>query len=102
MNKIVITFCSAFIILTAFVTPDMSGIHGTISPADGAKKVWALKGRDTVSVVPSLGTFTLQVKPGNWRLLIEAVKPYKDAVVMNIIVEEGRYADAGEIKLVTD
>lgn len=102
MKKIALVLFTAFIITTAFVAHKVSGIHGTISPADAAKKVWAVSGRDTVSITPSSGTFSLEVKPGNWKLLIEAVKPYKDAVVTNIIVEEGRYTDAGEIKLVSD
>ena len=99
MKKIAITVCMALVILTAFVVTKTSGIHGTVSPADGAKKIWALSGRDTVSALPSSGTFTLNVRPGNWQLIIEAAKPYKDAVVRNIIVEDGRYTDAGEITL---
>ncbi|MEI9959367.1 MAG: hypothetical protein WDM90_24310 [Ferruginibacter sp.] len=46
-----------------------------------------------------LANFSVDIKPGNCRLHIEATNGYKDAVVNNIIVEEGNYADAGEIKL---
>jgi len=101
MKKIAITAGAVCIILTAFITRT-SGIHGTVSPADGAKKVWALRGRDTVTAMPFAGTFTLNVKPGNWQLQVEAIKPYKDVVIKNIIVEEGRYTDAGEVKLSKD
>jgi hypothetical protein len=104
MKRIFFAAGIAFTLLSAFIIPATSGIHGTISPADAAKKVWAVSttGKDTVSVVPSSGAFSLDLKPGTWKILVEAAKPYKDAVVSNIIVEEGRYSDAGEIKLTSD
>jgi hypothetical protein len=104
MKKIAITLCAAFIIMTAFVAHNhfMSGIRGTISPPDGAKKIWAISGRDTASIISSTGNFSLDLKPGNWKLYIEAAKPYKDFVIPNILVEQDRYYDAGEIKLTKD
>jgi hypothetical protein len=102
MKKIAIILVAVLIIITAFISHKsytVSGIQGTISPADGGKKVWAYSGKDTVSVIPSSTAFSIDVKPGTWTLYVEAVKPYKDATVSNIIVEEGRYTDAGEIKL---
>jgi len=99
MKKNAIAACLVIIMLVSFVVSGTSGIHGAVSPADAAKKVWAYSGKDTVTAMISSGTFTLNVKPGNWQLFIEAVKPYKDAVIRNIIVEEGRYTDAGEVKL---
>ena len=102
MKKLTLLIFTLSIIATSFMLAGVSGIHGTINPADGAKKIWAINGRDTVSIVPSSVTFSLNVKPGNWMLLIEAVKPYKDVMIRNIIVEDGRYTNAGEIKLVTN
>jgi uncharacterized membrane protein len=104
MKKILFIAGIAFLLLSAFIIPGTSGIHGTISPADAAKKVWAVSttGTDTVSIVPSSGAFSLDVKPGTWKILVEAAKPYKDAVVSNITVEEGKYTDAGEVKLTSD
>ena len=102
MKKIFIILCITFVAMAAFIVPaKLSGIHGTISPADGGKKVWAIgtSGTDTVSVVPSSGAFSLEVKPGTWKIIVEAAKPYKDATISNITVEEGKYTDAGEIKL---
>jgi len=103
MKKIVITLCvafAAFIALSAFTNLAGTSIHGTITPADGAKKVWAVNGTDSVSVTPVSGNFSLDVKPGTWKLKVEAASPYKDAVVENIVVTEGQSADAGDIKLV--
>ncbi len=92
---------AAFMVLSAFVprTTVMSGIHGTVTPAEGAKKVWAISGTDTASIIPVAGNFALDVKPGTWKITVEAAAPYKNAVVEGILVEEGKSADAGEIKL---
>jgi len=108
MKKIVIIAITVLIIFTAFINHKsykaVSGIQGTISPADGAKKVWAfnISGKDTVSVIPSSSGFSIDVKPGTWNLYVEANKPYKDATVSNITVDNGKYTDAGEIKLLSD
>ena len=104
MKKIAITLFTAFaafMVLSAFVarTNVASGIHGTVTPAEGAKKVWAINGTDSASTVPVGGNFSLDVKPGTWSLKVEAAAPYKDATVESIVVEEGKSADAGEIKL---
>ena len=107
MKKIAIIAIAVLIILTAFINHKSytaSGIQGTISPADGAKKIWAfnISGKDTVSVIPSSTAFSIDVKPGTWNLYVEANRPYKDATVSNIIVDNGKYTDAGEIKLLSD
>lgn len=101
MKKIALTLCAGFIAMCAFISPDRvkSGIYGSIDPPDGAKKVWAINGTDSVSTVPLTGKFFLEVKPGTWKLIVEAVAPLKNAVVENILVQEGESADAGVIKL---
>lgn len=101
MKKLSIAVCTAFIGLSAFVIPGniAISIHGTITPAEGAKKVWAISGTDSVFAVPSSGTFSFDVKPGTWKIKVEASAPYKNVVVENIIVEDGKSVDAGEIKL---
>ncbi|MGC4103574.1 hypothetical protein [Ferruginibacter sp.] len=109
MKKIAILIYTALIIIMSIVVMSgfvnhpktASGIHGIISPADAASKVWAVNGKDSVGVAPSSGNFSVDVKPGNWKLHVEAGKGYKDAFVENVVVEEGSYTDAGEIKLVT-
>lgn len=100
MKKIAIIVCASFIILTAFADDYfMSGVRGTVSPPDGVKKIWAISGADTVSIAAPSGSFSLDLKPGNWKLYIEAAKPYKDFAWPNIVVEKDRYYDVGEIKL---
>ncbi len=105
MKKTAIILSTLFVVFAAFILHPsniMSGIQGTINPADGAKKIWAFSGKDTISVIPSSSGFSMDVKPGTWNIYVEAVKPYKDTTVSNITVEEGRYTDAGEIKLLSD
>ena len=105
MKKIALIAVAVLVLLTAFINNKsytVSGIQGTINPADGAKKIWAISGKDTVSVIPSSGGFSIDVKPGTWNVYVEANKPYKDATVSNVIVDAGKYTDAGEIKLLSD
>ncbi|MGG9962293.1 hypothetical protein [Ferruginibacter sp. SUN106] len=110
MKKFIIIVFSAFVLISAcmiissftILQNETSGIHGTIKPADMVKKVWAISDKDTVSIVPSAGAFSLDVKPANWKLYVEAIKPYKDVTVTNIIVEAAKYTDVGEIKLTSD
>jgi hypothetical protein len=105
MKRIVIIICTiVFVALSAFVwnhkkTTSASGIHGIISPADGSKKIWAVNGKDSVATAAVSGNFSIDVKPGTWKLHVEAVSGLKDAYIDNIAVEEGSYADVGEIKL---
>lgn len=75
------------------------GIHGTIEPADAANKIWAISGRDSVATMPVSGKFTLEVKPGNWTLVVQATSPYKNTVLENIFVQENQSTDVGVIKL---
>jgi hypothetical protein len=101
MKKIAIILCAFFIIMSAFVSRNSakSGIMGTIDPPEGALKIWAISGTDSISTVTSTGKFIIEVKPGAWKLIIEAAKPYKNYVVENVNVQEGQMTDTGVIKL---
>lgn len=102
MKKLLMIVCVAYLVMSAFVPhkPFISSIYGTIEPAEAAKKVWAINGKDSVSVVPEAGKFSIAVTAGDWKLVIEAEQPYKDAVIENVHVTEGRSTDAGVIKLI--
>jgi hypothetical protein len=78
---------------------DRSGIQGTIDPPEGAKRIWAVSGKDTVSIIPAPGSFIMDVKPGSWKLVVEAVLPYKNAERESILVTDGQITDIGLIKL---
>jgi len=99
MAIILFTVCIA--VMSAFTIRKAleSGVHGMVSPADGATLVWATGDKDSVSVVPVAGNFSINLKPGKWRLHVVSIAPYKDAFVENVQVEDGKFTDVGEIKL---
>lgn len=102
MKKMAIIFLAAFIVITSAFTLHKymaSGVHGMISPPEGATLVWAANNKDSVSAVPVTGNFSLDLKPGKWRLHVVTVSPYKDVFLENVMVEDGKYTDVGEIKL---
>ena len=88
----------AVVLISSFAT-DRSGIQGTIDPPEGARRIWAVSGKDTVSIIPSPGSFIIDVKPGSWRLVVEAVLPYKNAEREGVLVMDGQITDIGLIKL---
>jgi hypothetical protein len=69
----------SIVLISSFVSIDRSGIQGTIDPPEGARRIWAVSGKDTVSIIPPPGSFIMYVKPGSWKLVVEAVLPYKNA-----------------------
>ena len=76
-----------------------SRIIGTATPTLGIKKVAAFDGKDSIFSNTSTGTFAIEVHSGNWKLIVLAVPPYKDAVLENVVVQEGQDTDVGEIRL---
>ena len=87
------------VVLISSFAHDRSGIQGTIDPPEGAKRIWAVSGKDTVSIIPAPGSFIMDVKPGSWKLVVEAVLPYKNSERESILVTEGQITDVGLIKL---
>ena len=81
--------------------PMFSGsIKGTVSPADGATRAWAESSTDTVKATIINGSYELtDVKPGTYKVIIEAKPPYKNAAKDGIMVQDGQSADAGDIRL---
>ncbi|MBN8782599.1 MAG: hypothetical protein ABS85_12650 [Sphingobacteriales bacterium SCN 48-20] len=75
------------------------GITGKVSPPDGGISVWAASTTDTVrGLISSVGSFSLQVKPGTYRLFIDAKEPFKDVTLENLEVKD-QPLDVGEIVL---
>ncbi len=84
--------------LFAFST-SQSSITGKVSPADGVESVWAISGTDSVKSGLNAGSFTLSVKSGTYKVIIDAKDPYKDVLLDNIAVKDDQPADIGEIVL---
>jgi hypothetical protein len=86
--------------LFAFKSIDTGSIKGTITPADGATKAWALSTADTLKADIQAGSFEIVgARAGTYRLIIEAKPPYKNTAKDNIVVSDGQPTNVGEIKL---
>src|SRR4051812_31565930 len=86
--------------LFAFKNIDNGSIKGTITPADGATKVWALSTADTLRADVQSGSFEiLNAKVGTYRIIVEAKPPYKNTAKDNVLVADGQATNVGEIKL---
>ncbi len=86
--------------LFAFKNIDTGSIKGTVTPADGATKAWALSTSDTLKAEIQSGSFEItNVKAGTYRLIIEAKPPYKNTAKDNVAVADGAPTNVGEIRL---
>jgi hypothetical protein len=95
---------SALVLLTigtvSFRDPEVGAISGKITPVDGAKEVWAIKGADTLKALVTDDVFSLQpAMAGAYTVIINAKDPYKNATLEDVDVKEGKVTDLGEIKL---
>lgn len=101
MKKLTIILVAAFVLFSAFKYMHQlpTGIHGTVDPQKSVKTIWAISGTDSVSTIPVAGMFSIEVKPGNWKLFVEAIPPYKNTTVENVAVPEGQNTDVGTIIL---
>ena len=75
-------------------------VKGTIVPINGALKAWAISQTDTFQSGINNGAFEINnVKAGTYRIVIEAVSPYKSEVRDAIKINDGEVTDLGEIRL---
>ena len=101
MKKTVATLIAiiiAVVSLHAFRVLQQSSITGKIFPADRVEVVMAINGTDSLKLKPSDGGFNFVVKPGAWKVWIDAKPPYKDQT-LDADVKEGQTTGLGEIKL---
>lgn len=95
-----LTLATASIFAFSQVNMQAVSIKGTVSPAEGATKAWALSNSDTLKADIDKGSFEIpNVKPGTYQLIIEAKAPYKNTGKDGVTVEQGKPTDVGEIKL---
>jgi hypothetical protein len=88
------------IALFAFTARFAGSIKGSVSPADAAVRVWALSASDTVKADIMGGLFELpNVKPGTYKVMVEANPPYQNITKENVAVTDGQTVDLGVIKL---
>ena len=96
------TLTATIILIVAihsFRASQMGSIGGTIIPPDGASYIWAIQNKDTVKAPPANGQFSLSVNNGVWKVMIDAKDPYKDVLIENVTVNDGKETNLGEIRL---
>ena len=104
MKKIKMAFVALSITiagLLAFNHPSLTGtIRGTVSPSEGAARVWAVSTSDTAKGNVQNGAFEITTaKEGTYKVIVEAVPPYRNAAKDNVIVANGQTTDVGQINL---
>jgi len=88
------------VVLLSFSIIKSGSIKGTISPAGSVLTAWASSGSDTLKAIVTNGIFEIpDAKPGTYKVVIEAMPPFKTEVKENIMVADGQTTDLGEIKL---
>lgn len=84
--------------LHAFRAMQHSSVTGSVQPSYGAKSIWAIQGKDTTKVYSENGAFSCALKPGTWKLRIDARSPLKDRDV-EVLVQDRQTTDIGVITL---
>ena len=86
--------------LFAFIVLLGGSVKGNILPVTGGIKCWAISKTDTFQTNIVNGVFELSnIKPGIYRIAIEAIPPYKNAVKEGVDIRNGEVTDLGEIRL---
>ncbi len=86
--------------LFAFSMVKTGSIKGTITPAASATEAMAISGTDTLKAIIDGGSFNISnVKPGTYKLVIEATPPYKNLEKEGVTVSDGQQTDVGELSL---
>lgn len=96
-SAIVATIGAGIIALNAFFA---GSVKGTITPADSALNVWAVSATDTFRTTVTNGFFEIKnVKPGTYKIMVEASAPFKSATKEQVVVKDNEQTDVGEIRL---
>ncbi|RYY61671.1 MAG: carboxypeptidase regulatory-like domain-containing protein [Chitinophagaceae bacterium] len=96
-KKLVFLSILAIALVTAFAfRPVQPTITGKVSPADAADMVWAINSTDSAKTTISSGSFSFTVKPGKYRIVVDAKEPRRDVILDNIEVGN-QPVDLGEI-----
>jgi hypothetical protein len=86
--------------LFAFTTFKNGSIKGSVSPSAAATSAYVVSGMDTLRTNIRNGGFEIgEVKPGTYKLVIEAIAPYKNFEKEGVVVNERKATDVGEITL---
>jgi hypothetical protein len=85
-------------VLFSFSSPQ-SVISGSVLPADGTESIWAIGPKDSArAVIINTGAFSIPVKSGHYKLVVDAKVPYKD-LVLDLDIKPDQPMDVGQIVL---
>jgi hypothetical protein len=85
-------------LLFSFSGPQ-SVISGSVLPVDGTESIWAMGAKDSAkATILNNGAFTIAVKSGAYKLVVDAKAPYKD-LVLDLDVKPDQPMDVGQIVL---
>jgi len=77
-----------------------SSFHVRTFPAEGADRVWAVQGRDSVEMMNINGEYILRsINPGHWEISVQSNEPYSNTRFDISDVKPGTDVDLGEIRL---
>jgi hypothetical protein len=77
-----------------------SSFHVRLFPGEGADKVWAIQGKDSIEMMNINGEYILRsINPGNWQLSVEANEPYRNTRFDVSDLKPGTDLDLGEVRL---
>ena len=76
-----------------------AAITGKISPSEASETALIVNGRDTLKTPVIGGSFFRQVNPGNYKLIVSAKAPFKNASIGNLQVKRNHVLDVGELIL---
>jgi hypothetical protein len=84
----------------AFTNFAGGSIKGTVTPAENAVSVWAIKGTDTLKSAIVGGNFELSnAVAGTYVVTVVAAAPYKSVVKESVVVSDDQVVDLGNIIL---
>ncbi|HWJ28209.1 MAG TPA: carboxypeptidase-like regulatory domain-containing protein [Flavisolibacter sp.] len=86
-------FAIAFALL-AFTSSPATSIKGKVTPAGYAVRAWAMSESDTLYTTIENGNFEFaNAKPGVYRIVVEALSPYRHLAKDGVVVNEGQATD---------
>lgn len=75
-------------------------VRGTVTPQEAALHAFLFSAKDTLSVNVVQGAFQFpNVPSGNYKLMVEAVPPYRNGIKDGVLVTDGQFTDAGQLEL---
>ncbi len=91
---------AVIVTLHSFRAYQTSSITGKVVPPEGVEDIRAVSATDSLLTTAERGLFLFNVKPGTYKIFINAKDPYRDATLDSVVVKEGQNTDVGEVRLV--